>query len=91
MSTSTLDHGCYVADHHGIYVPNAFCSIASAYGWNGHIPTLDDCRDASEDAHHDVDEAIEWMNDNVAEEGSSFGWWEGGIYYFPLTEWEEAF
>lgn len=38
------------------------------------------------------DEAEEWLNENIAQEGFSFGWFDSGFFYMS-TEWwqEEAF
>lgn len=86
-----VEFGCYVDGLHGIYVPSIICDFASSLGWNGHVPSEDDCRDDAENASADAEEALEWLNANIATEDASFGWHEGGIFYFSLNEWEEAF
>lgn len=35
-----------------------------------------------------ADEALEWLNDNVAAEGYLFDWFEGDVQYQPISVWE---
>jgi hypothetical protein len=48
------------------------------------------------DDEHEVlsdaaDEVEQWLNDNVAPEGYSFGWYEGEFYLWPDEQWEDPF
>lgn len=33
--------------------------------------------------------AIDWLNDHVAQDGHSFGWWDGEFFYMPDKWWQE--
>ena len=35
-----------------------------------------------------ADEVENWMNENIAPEGHSFGWWDGGFYLWPDATWD---
>jgi hypothetical protein len=85
-----VEFGCYVDGIHGIYAPNFICDFARSLGWTGNVPSEADCQDRSDDTHADADEAIEWLNENVSGDDASFGWHEGGLFYWSHAEWEEA-
>ena len=36
------------------------------------------------------DEVEEWLNENVAPEGYSFGWWDGEFFLWSDEQWEEG-
>lgn len=74
--------GCIFDSHHGIYIPEMICELAQSHGWKGEW-TEEDVLEVGEDA-------IEWLNKNVAEERHSYDWWEGGFYYWSENDWKEA-
>lgn len=37
------------------------------------------------------DEVENWLNDHVAPEGYSFGWWEGEFFLWSVESWEEGY
>ena len=47
----------------------------------------------SDDEHEALicasDEVEQWLNDNVAPDGYSFGWWEGEFFLWSESQWEE--
>lgn len=81
-----IETGCIFDSHHGIYIPEMICELATTYGWKGSWSEEngDDLIEAS-------DEAIAWMNDNVAHGEYSFGWWDGDFVLWSEKDWEEAF
>jgi hypothetical protein len=81
-----LETGCYVDSHHGIFGVQRLCEIAQEFGWDGRVPTDDEARE-SEDYYEYGDEALHWLNENIAEEDHLFDWYEGGVYYWTLDEW----
>ena len=88
--TTTLETGCYVDSHHGIYAMQRVCEIAQGYGWQGLVPTDDDCQN-TEYAVELSDEALDYLNGNVAEDGYIFDWWEGNVMYWSVQEWQEVY
>lgn len=47
------------------------------------------------DDEHDAlsgasDEVENWLNDHVAPEGYSFGWWEGEFFLWDAATWDES-
>lgn len=36
-----------------------------------------------------ADKAEAWLNDNIAEEGYLFGWYDGEFMYWSIESWEE--
>lgn len=87
----SLPTGCYVDGAHGIFAPRQVCLIASAHGWSGNVPTDNDCRDDSDYAVDQAEEAEAWLNENVAEGDKAFGWFDGEFYYWTESEWTDAF
>lgn len=75
--------GCLFDSHHGIHIPEMICELAQSHGWKGEWD--------EEHTFEASDEAIEWLNDNVADKGYSYDWWEGGFYYWSEDDWHEAY
>lgn len=73
------------SDWRGIYMSQRIQEIAKENGWK---ETVSDPE--SETYFDDMDEAIDWLNDNVAEEGHSFGIIPigGGVAYTTERNWE---
>jgi hypothetical protein len=82
--------GCYVDDTLGIYTAQRICSFAIGMGWAGLVPTDEDCQEDMEYSLSLADEAIDFLNMNNANEGFSFGWHDGGLYYWSDAEWQDA-
>lgn len=88
-----LETGCYVAGHWGIYAYQQVTELAESFGYHGRVLTEDECRDSSEDIDlvDIAEEAEDWLNENVAEEGHSFGWFDGEFYYWSNADWHETY
>lgn len=86
MSKPFIQTGCYVDGTWGKYAPRRVCEIARDLGWSGALPISDD----TEDAYYQADVATDWLNENVANDEHTFGWWGGEFFYFSNTEWQEA-
>lgn len=82
------DTGCIVDEMWGIYVPQRVCAMAIEAGWQGLVP-IDD--ETLQSAYELADEAIEWLNDNMADDGFSYGLWNGGLYYWANDEWQDLY
>jgi len=83
MTTTPLEVGCYVDSTHGIYATNRVCVLAKVFGWNG----LPDYVNTAEPLDLEyADEALVWLNKNVATEGCEFGWYDGECHY-QTREW----
>lgn len=91
MNHVTLPLGCYIDGTHGIYAPRRLCMIAYEYGWSGGVPTDEQCRSESDFAMEMAEEAEAWLNENVAEDGNAFGWFDGCFFYWSEQDWLEAF
>jgi hypothetical protein len=98
------DAGCYVDGHWGQYAVAHMVARATEFGYanaevidladhklatmyptNGPELSLDDEEWLSEAS----DEVENWLNDNVAPEGYSFGWYEGEFYLQSQQWWDE--
>lgn len=83
---TSADAGCWIDGHYGIYATERVLSIAKDLDWpvSGDIDIndVDQLFDAT-------DEAVDWMNKNVAPEGFSFGWHDGEFFLWSDEEWEE--
>ena len=75
--------GCLCDSTWGILNIRRVLEIARAFGWDGKVPTDDDIRGDVMGYHMLSEEATEWLNANVAEDGYIFGWNEGEYYYLP--------
>lgn len=82
MSKVMIHEGCYVDELHGVYAPLRACRVARDFGWVGRQPT------DIEDSWEQSEEALDWLNDNVADNEHSFGWHEGGLYYWSINDWQ---
>ena len=85
-TTHNNDTGCVIDDLWGIYVPQRVCAMAIEAGWRGFVPTDDDSLDFAQEL---ADEATDWLNDNMTDDGFSFGFWNGGFYYWSDEEWQD--
>ena len=93
------EHGCIIAGHWGIYATPQVVEMAVEHGMkldNDDIEAMSlmdtpfaiGYEDAWERVTMLADEAEAWLNDNVAEDGSSFGWYDGEFFYQPTGWWD---
>ena len=77
------DSGIVVDDSNGIYMGQSIQELAGFHGWEWEAVAPD-----HEDYDDATDEAIEWLNGNVAREGHRFDYHPhgGGLMYMP-DEW----
>ena len=68
MNKVIIATGCYVDGTHGVYSAMEACRVARALGWDGRQPT------DIEDSWYQEEVATEWLNEQVADTGYSFGW-----------------
>jgi hypothetical protein len=104
IKATPADAGCYVDGHWGQYAIAHMVNRAEEFGYsdaevidlaNRHIasigpstaPGLSD--DEYEALSQACDEVEEWLNDNVAPDGYSFGWHEGEFFLWSDEQWEE--
>lgn len=85
---SSADAGCWVDGHWGWKGSSRVIQIANEFGWKGYLANLDDDDESIYDAS---DEAEQWMNQNVAPDGYSFGWHDGEWFLWSYEDWEEAY
>lgn len=85
MQLTAADAGCWVDGHWGQYGSLKVIQIAQEFGlWPDE--TFDN---ENEFIHEIADEAEQWMNDNVAPDGHSFGWFDGEWFLWPYETWED--
>lgn len=90
--TFGTETGCVFDSSRGIYIPQEIVELARAYGWEfDGWQAWEENNDNNNDAYELSDEALEWLNLNVAEDGYQFAWWEGNVMYWSDAEWDEAF
>ena len=81
-----LKTGCIFDNHHGIYMGEAIIELAESYGMKHEeerTPEHEFYCEAIEDAEN-------FLNNNVAEEGYCFGFGEcGDFMYMPISWWSE--
>ena len=78
-------HGLvFDGDVRGRFTGEPVQHMATAYGWTGEeLPADNEFYDEA------ITEAEDWLNDNVAEDGSVFHFSDGSFYYELLSEIEE--
>lgn len=95
--------GCIIPGHTGQYAGALLLDFARTYGFEHKaleladrkllamaIPSTADLTvDEDEALIEAVDDALEWLNVNVAQEGCSFDWYEGEIFYQTEAWWAE--
>lgn len=86
--TFGTETGCVFDSRDGIWIYESICDLARVYGWDGTWSQEDNENGNIVDIS---DEAMEWLDLNVAEDGYRFGWWEGNFMYWSDEEWEEAY
>lgn len=91
------DAGCWVDGHWGWRGIGRVAEIAVGCGWPitaedaetlaqymSDDPCADDCAQAM---HEIADDAEDWLTDNVAPDGYSFGWHDGEFFLWPDGGW----
>ena len=78
-------HGLvFDGDVRGTFTGEAVQDLATSYGWTGEeLPADNEFYDEA------ITEAEDWLNDNVAEDGSVFHFADGSFYYELLSDIEE--
>lgn len=93
MQLTAADAGCWVDGHWGQYGSSRVIKLAQEFGWDVYIapPVLDIEEDWESEFIYDLaDKAEQWMNDNIAPDGHSFGWYDGEWFLWPYSTWEET-
>lgn len=90
MSNNTkLEVGCVFDGVLGVSTTiQRICQFALDLGWDGRVPTDEDQSD-SEEVFGLEDEATEWLNEHIAEEGFTFDWHDGSYFYWSNDEWNQ--
>jgi hypothetical protein len=98
------DAGCYVDGHWGQYGTAHMVMRATEFGYADaevidlaarHLDNMgpSDAEGLTDDEYWTLvdasDEVENWLNDNVAPQGHSFGWYEGEFYLGSEQWWEE--
>lgn len=97
------DAGCWIDGHWGQYAVARMIEIAADLGYQDsavdiaarHLASMgpSDSPDITDEQYEDMlwaaDEVEYWLNENVAPEGFSFGWYEGEFFLWPDESWEE--
>lgn len=86
MQLTAADAGCWVDGHWGQFGSSRVIQIAHEFGWQDYLVVHPD----DEFIHDYADKAEEWMNNNVAPDGHSFGWYDGEWFLWPYSTWEET-
>ena len=88
--------GCWVDGSWGHYGPARLIQIALGHGWKdedaqflqeiyfGSNGMYEDC----ERIYDAADDAERWLNENVAPEDYSFGWYDGEFFLWNNEDWE---
>lgn len=100
------DAGCYVDGHWGQFAVAHMIQRAEEFGYENSVVTDLAARHLASigpsdepgitDDEHEIlsdasDDAENWLNENVAPEGHSFGWFEGEFYLWPIATWDEPY
>lgn len=85
-----METGCIFDNHLGIYMGEAIIELAENYGFVVQVP--EDKTVEGEFYNECTDDAIDYLNENVAEEGFMFGYGIGApdFMYMPIEWWEEG-
>jgi hypothetical protein len=104
IKATPADAGCWIDGHWGQYGVSRMVDIATDYGYSdtevidlasrkmasmgpSTAPGLTD--DDEESLSDAADSAESWLNDNVAPEGFSFGWFDGEFFLQSAAWWED--
>lgn len=101
---TVADAGCWIDGHWGQYGVARMVELAQGHGYSdsevtdlaarkqaamgpSDAPGLSD--DEEEHLSDAADEVENWLNENVAPEGYSFGWYDGEFFLQSTAWWEE--
>lgn len=95
MQLTAADAGCWVDGHWGWRGSYRLIQLAHEFGWQEYTAAPIDpdhalSGDGEEFIHDIADEAEAWMNNNVAPDGHSFGWFDGEWFLWSHSTWEET-
>lgn len=87
-----MDTGCVFDGHHGQYIYSMIVELAINEGWpeESYDKTWWDGltdKGASEEMIEAAEEAEEWLNENIAEDGHHYGWNDGEYFYWTDEHW----
>lgn len=101
------DAGCYVDGHWGQFATAHMIERAIEFGFTDpelediaarHIASIGPsfAIGITDDEHEFLssdgsDKAENWLNENAAPDGFSFGWWEGEFFLWTTEQWENPF
>ena len=103
MRVTASDSGCWIDGRWGEYAGARMIWIATEYGWHDeqvitlaqrHLATMgpNDAPSLSDDEHGQLfgalDSAEQFLNDYVAPDGYSFGWFDGEFFLWPDEDWQ---
>ena len=106
IKLTPADAGCYVDGHWGQYAVAHMVNRAEEFGYDEqevidladrHIAAIgpSDAPGITDDEHEVLsdaaDEVESWLNEHVAPEGYSFGWFEGEFYLWSQETWDEPY
>lgn len=78
--------GCVFDNHRGIYMGEAIIELAESYG----MPHEEHRTPDDEFYCESIEDAENFLNNNVAEEGYCYGFGEcGDFMYMPISWWDE--
>lgn len=100
MQLTAADAGCWVDGHWGWRASVRVIVLAREFGFQVDEEledaikyfNNDECSsysDTPEIVYDASDEAEEWMNNNVAPQGYSFGWFDGEWFLWSYDTWED--
>jgi hypothetical protein len=106
IRATPADAGCWVDGHWGQYGIAHMVDKANDWGYadaevidiaTRHLASIgpSEAPKITDDEHQVLfdasDEVETWLNDHVAPEGFSFGWWEGEFFLNSNAQWAEAY
>jgi len=85
IDTTPPPHGLiFDGDVRGRYTGEAVQDMATSYGWTGEELSAD-----AEFYDEAITESEDWLNYNIAQDGSIFHFFSGSFFYEPLEQIEE--
>jgi hypothetical protein len=87
VQLTAADSGCWIDGHWGWRGSARLIELAKEFGWSD---WTSDLREDDEFIHEVADIAEQWMNNSVAPDGHSFGWFDGEWFLWPYSTWEET-
>ena len=103
MKVTASDAGCWIDGHWGQYGGARMVAIAAEYGWEDseaidlaqrHLAAMQpsDAPSLSDDEYIELsgalDDAEQFLNDYVAPDGYTFGWFDGEFFLWSDEDWQ---